>query len=52
MGGYQIYTSFRCRSASNDDQGKGIQTNELKGENFEMRMDVIARDSLRQQEDA
>ena len=48
--GYQIYTSFRCRNASND-QGKGIQTNELKGENFEMRMDVIARDSLRQQEE-
>ena len=27
--GYQIYTSFRCRNASNDDQGKGIQTNEI-----------------------
>jgi len=28
-GGYQIYTSFRCRNASSDDQGKGIRANEL-----------------------
>ena len=30
-GGYQIYTSFRCRNASSDDQDKGIRANELLG---------------------